>query len=202
MFDQLKAHYKKLLVLCSILLPMLLLSFGDAPFDAFLQFDRALIGEGQWWRLYTGNYVHFGWYHTFMNVGGMLAIAYLVFWCRFEREWWVSMATIPWGVGLGLYFFDADTDIYKGFSGAAYGVLMAGFILEWKYNRVVMSLALAVLIGKIVIEQLPNYDVDYLQREIGVSVAISAHLWGVVSGTLVGLVLAVHRQLKKTSVIE
>ena len=70
-----------------------------------------------------------------------------------------------------------------------------GLLLALPQQPKLYALAYCVLLGKIVYEQLPGYDVDYLQGQIGVPVAIEAHLAGFCSGTLIGCVELVRRHL-------
>lgn len=188
-FRSLKEHKISLIALAAMLLAVTLMTFFSEATTELLQYDRQLILQGQWWRLYTGNWVHFGGYHIAMNVLGLAAIAYSLFLRRHDLAWWLGVALVPWGVGICLYYFSADTDIYRGFSAAAYGILILGLLLEWRFNPWIMSIALAVLLGKILYEQMPGYDINYLQSEIGVAVAIDAHLWGVSSGLLLAVAI-------------
>lgn len=175
-----------------MLLVVFVLAWFDAQTAPLLAFRRSAIDLGEWWRLYTASWVHFGIYHTTMNVLGLAAIGYLLFWRRHDMAWWIGIFTIPWGVGAGLYFFSPGLEEYRGFSAATYGILATGLILEWRYSRWIMSAAIIILAGKIVYEQLPGYDVNYLRDKIGVGVAIDAHFWGVLSGALVGVVYLIY----------
>lgn len=171
-----------------VLLVVVMLSLFEPEGSSSLAFRRQLIEQGQWWRLYTANWVHFGGYHVAMNVLGLGAIYYFLFWRRHDVAWWIVLALVPWCVGGGLYLFNPELDEYRGFSAAAYGALMTGLILEWRYSRLIMSIAVLGLIGKIIYEQFPGYDVNYLRDQIGVEVAIDAHLWGALGGSLLGVI--------------
>lgn len=191
-----RQHLPSLLWMIASILPILLLGIAPQNLADLLEFDREQISSGQIWRVYTGNWVHFGLAHTMMNFIGMLAIAALVYWQRHDRYWWLAMALIPVCVGLGLYY-DSQLNYYRGFSGAAYGILIIGFILEWRYNRLVMSIAIAILLGKIIQEQIPGYDINYMRDQIGVSVAVKAHFWGVVSGSVCALIILLIQHLSR-----
>lgn len=160
-----------------------------------LAYLRDAIANGQWWRLLTGHYVHFTLYHALMNAAGLVLVCLLLlnkqsllFFCG------INIA-LPVLISLGLWWLFRDIDQYRGYSGVIYGLISAGLVLEWQQNKSIYSLALILLTAKIAYEQLPNYDVNYLVAEIGVPVAIEAHLLGFVGGVVIGLtVLAYRRQ--------
>lgn len=169
---------------------------GEANVTA-LEFHRVRILDGEWWRLYTGNFVHFGLYHTNMNCAGFAAVTLILFrdvQLRFLLLGWVLL---PLGVGLGLLL--SHVDIYRGYSGCNYGLLVFGLLLGLRHNFWLYLLALLILGGKIAMEQMPGYDVDYLRDEIGVAVAVESHLSGFCTGVLLGLGVLIGRRARSTS---
>lgn len=173
-----------------LLLALLLagLSVGG-PWEAHWEWDRDALAQGAWWRLYTGHLVHFGIYHGVMNGAGLVAIAW-IFWVDLPLRLWAwALGCIPLGIGLGLWLCSGDTAIYRGFSGVNYGLLMAGLVLTVARHPWMYGAGLLLVSGKILWEQLPGYDVHYLQDEIGVAVAVDAHLWGAISGGVLALVV-------------
>lgn len=159
-----------------------------------LAYLREAIADGQWWRLLTGHFVHFTWYHAVMNAVGLFLVSCVLLY----RQSLLSVLSInlflPLFISLGLWWLYQDIDHYRGYSGVLYGVIAAGLILEWAANRGIYTIALALLAAKIAYEQLPNYDVDYLVAEIGVPVAIEAHLLGFIGGLIFGMLVLVVRR--------
>src|SRR5258706_16337269 len=47
-----------------------LLAAGGPPWAAQLQYERASIGAGEWWRLLTAHWVHLGARHLLLDVAG------------------------------------------------------------------------------------------------------------------------------------
>ena len=47
------------------------LAFGGTPVRLDLRYDRLAVAAGQWWRLFTGNYVHLGWTHVLLDAAGL-----------------------------------------------------------------------------------------------------------------------------------
>lgn len=192
MIAQFRARVPLLIVAAGTLAIFLLIEWGGDRAVAALDFQRQAINQGEIWRLLTGNFTHFGEYHTWMNAAGLAALVGILFW--YLPAGWLAagIVCVPIAVGVGLYWF-ADVDIYRGFSGANYGLLAMGLLLALPQQYKLYTLAYCVLLGKIIYEQLPGYDVDYLRSEIGVPVAIEAHLAGFCSGTVMG-VLGLWRQ--------
>lgn len=194
MLRPLWGHARLLGVAALILASFILVEFASQSLVPPLEFQRQAIAQGEVWRLLTGNFTHFGDYHTWMNAAGLAALVAVLFW-YLPVAWFAAGAVlIPLGVGISLFLF-ADVDVYRGFSGANYGLLAMGLLLALPQQPRLYALAYCVLLGKIVYEQLPGYDVDYLQGQIGVPVAIEAHLAGFCSGTLIGCVELVRRHL-------
>lgn len=147
-----------------------------------LAYKRTAIANGQWWRLLSGHFVHFTLYHTAMNAIGLLLVSAVLL---YRQTLFLILSInlcLPIFIGLGLWWFHQDIDQYRGYSGVLYGLIAAGLILEWKTNKGLYGIALLLVAAKIAYEQLPTYDVNYLVAEIGVPVAIEAHLLGFIGG--------------------
>lgn len=89
-----------------------------------LLYQRTLIIQGQWWRLYTGNWVHNNAWHLGLNLSGLFLVNLL------SQPWltqrllaglciWLSVC-----VGLGLWWFSPQVQWYVGFSGLLYGLFL------------------------------------------------------------------------------
>jgi rhomboid family GlyGly-CTERM serine protease len=157
---------------------------GDA-INTLLEFQKSAIYNQAWWRILGGNFTHFGLYHTVMNSAGFFATMLILFWHLSWQKSLVSVLVICVGVGCGLLI--SDVDVYRGFSGANYGLLAFGLFAGLRKNMGVYGVALLILTSKMVMEHTPNYDVNYLRDEIGVAVAVEAHLSGFITGVGLGL---------------
>lgn len=164
---------------------MILLALAGEPVGAALSYQRDAVAGGEWWRFYTGNLVHFTSYHAVMNVAGLLFAAAFLFRYLPVKLWVASLVVIPLAVTIGIHWLNPQYTEYRGFSGVLYGALAAGLLAAWRQQPWLYLLAFGLLLGKIVFEQLPGYDRDYLVQQIGVPVATNAHLYGVCAGILI-----------------
>jgi len=179
---------KKWLILWAVFIAgiFLLVEWSGADALALLEYQRESVSQGQVWRLYTGNFTHFGEYHTWMNAAGLAALVAVLFW-HLPTKWFAfGCLLVPLAVGGGLYVFADGVEVYRGFSGANYGLRALGLLLALPQQGRWYALAYGVLIAKIIYGLMPGFTVNYLQEEIGLVVAIEAHLAGFCGGTLIG----------------
>lgn len=150
-------------------------------------FSRTAIIKGQWWRFFSGHFVHFTLHHAVMNAAGLLTVAVALLYRQPLAVIGAINVFLPLWISTGLWWQFADVEQYRGYSGVIYGLIAAGLIWEWPNSKRIYSFALLLLCGKIAYEQLPGYDVDHLIEEIGVPVAIEAHLLGFTGGIIFAL---------------
>ncbi len=88
----------------------------------WLVFDRAAIIGGQWWRLITGNWVHFSTDHLLAD-----AVAVGVAGILIERQEGMRLSCVyaaaAAGVGLAVFFLAPGVAEYGGLSGVACGAV-------------------------------------------------------------------------------
>ena len=99
-------------------LPMLL-----APASAGLIYSRNSILHGQLWRLFTGNLVHFGWLHWFMDTGLFLILGRVLEW-QYRAVARVSLPLLALCVTGAVFLFDPEMQRYGGLSGMNVGLLV------------------------------------------------------------------------------
>ncbi len=153
----------------------------------WLQYDRAAIADGQWWRLLSGNFVHLGWYHWFLNELGLVVLVLL---CADVLPWRVWLRRLVWlsfGVTLGLYAFVPDMHRYVGLSGVIHGLFVLGLMPQVLRGDPIAAGCLLFLVGKIGYEWFAGAPVSDAAA-IGGRVAVESHLFGVVAALAYGLV--------------
>ena len=173
---------------------LLLLALGGEPVRAALRYDAAAIGAGQWWRLLTGNLVHLGWWHLFLNEVGLVVLVLL---CPERLAWSVWLRRIVLiGVGMtaSLYFFVPRTEWYVGMSGVIHGLFLLGLGRQIVDRRdLIAAGCLAYLVGKIAWEMVAGVPVSD-ESAIGGKVLVESHLYGSLSALIYGLIFGAFRR--------
>ncbi|HEY0975586.1 MAG TPA: rhombosortase [Solimonas sp.] len=157
------------------------------PGRLWLAFDRHAIADGQWWRLLTGNFVHLGWYHWFLNELGLLVLVLL---CPDMLPWRVWLRRLLWlslGMTLGLYAFVPEMHRYVGLSGVIHGLFVLGLLPQVLKRDLIALGCLLYLLGKIGWELYAGAPVSD-EAAIGGRVAVESHFFGVVAAFAYALV--------------
>ena len=174
-----------------LMLLALALGLGGEPVRIALRYDSVAIGAGQWWRLLTGNYVHLGWWHLFLNELGVIVLVLL---CPDKLSWavWLRrLLLLSLGMSLGLFFFVPGVRWYVGLSGVMHGLFVLGLGRQVVVEKdLIAGGCLAYLIGKIAWEMFSGVPVSD-EAAIGGSVLVESHLYGTLSAVLYGLAFRV-----------
>lgn len=172
----------------ALMLLILLLGAGGEAVRVALRYDSAAIAAGEWWRLLSGNLVHLGWWHLFLNEMGL---AVLVLLCPEELQWsvWLRrLLLLGLGMSAGLYFFVPGTRWYVGMSGVIHGLFVLGLGRQIVAGRDLIAMGcLAYLIGKIAWEMFSGVPVSD-EEAIGGRVLVESHLYGSLSALIYGLI--------------
>lgn len=163
-----------------VALGCLLLALLEPAAGQWLQFDRNLIAEGQWWRILTGNLVHLNLSHLGLNMTGLL-IVWLFFGASLSLwEWTLTLLICSLGTGLGLWFFNPELIWYVGLSGAIHGLLIAGALRQCRAGNREAWLLLALVTIKLTWEQFHG-PMPGSESTAGGHVVVDSHLWGALS---------------------
>ncbi len=174
---------------------VLCIALQTVGLDATLRFDRQAIEKGHWWLLLSGNFVHLGSSHLWMNMAGLALIVALV-WSQFNVwEWAIITLFSSICVGLGLFLFDLDVNWYVGFSGSLHGLIIAGSLADLKRYPKSAAALLILVCGKLAWEQFAG-PLPGSESVAGGSVVVNAHLYGAVAGLIAGLALLALRRVK------
>ncbi len=92
--------------------------------EHFIYWSTHLLDE--FWRLWTGHWVHVGWIHYLLN---MIAFACLPFIFPHAKVWHfvALLLVLPPAISLSFYYFLADIDAYAGLSGCC-------MVLMWRWH--------------------------------------------------------------------
>lgn len=176
---------------------ILLVTFQDSVFSP-LALERDKVHQGEVWRLLTGNFVHFGWAHSLMNLAGFLIFSFTFTQELSTRKLGELFLFCPIAVGLCIYAFNPEYTTYAGLSGAIHGFFVAGLILNKRHSLRFNFILVLALFAKIVIELQPNYQGTELHSLIPVPVAHEAHLYGALSGLGYGIFYLLLARYSKT----
>jgi rhomboid family GlyGly-CTERM serine protease len=178
------------------MLLLLATELGGEPLRALLSYDRAAIEAGQWWRLLTGNFVHLGWYHWFLNELGLMVLVLL---CP-ERLSPMILARrvvlIGLAMSLCLYAFVPRLHHYVGMSGAIHGLFVLGLLPQVRRRDLISLGCLIFLLGKLAYEQFAGAPVSD-EVAIGGSVITDAHFFGAIAAFVYALVFGNWRGLER-----
>jgi rhomboid family GlyGly-CTERM serine protease len=180
------------IVLLSALSQLSLLSGFD-----WLQYARADIQAGQWWRFITGNFVHLSWRHFAMNVVALVVIMTLYPNClRSKSMLWVFLCCCL-SVTLGIQLFSPEIQWYVGLSGALHGLLVTLIILGYLADKHWLNLILLVVVtAKLswegIMGPLPGSEMS-----AGGPVVVQAHLYGFLGGLVVTTWIIIFNKNKK-----
>ena len=161
----------------------ILLALLGAHGSGVLRYQRDAILAGQWWRLLTGNLVHLGWPHLWLNLAG-LVLVWLLFHRTLSTAAWVIVTLVSsLAVGLGLLVFDPGLSWYVGLSGTLHGLFAAGLVASLTVKQRAEWLLVIAFIAKLTWEQLMGPTAG-TAAIAGGNVIVDAHLYGALAGAL------------------
>lgn len=143
----------------TILLSLIAVIVSFVPsLTSLLQLDFSAVGEGQWWRIWTGHLTHYDGDHLFWD---LLMFATLGIACEWKRGWKFLLAIV---LMMPLISFTiaicCSVPIYRGLSGVDTGLFVWFVIDQARQNlqrkdpatAVIWLLPLTGLLGKLVFE--------------------------------------------------
>ncbi len=154
-----------------------------------LRYQRSDILLGEWWRLFSGQLSHLGLNHLLLNLGGMLLFWLLFFRTTSSTIWLLVMVLSMTTTGLGLLWLSPNIEWYLGFSGVLHALFFSALLFELRVVRQPTTIPLLLLLlAKLGWEQFVGATPGSAEL-IGGAVVIDAHLYGAVSGILIGALL-------------
>ena len=162
---------------------LLVLALQTAGWEESLRYDRRAILSGDWWLLITGNLVHLGWSHLWLNAAGLILI-YLLYGPLLNASLWVVHGFVTClGVGLGLLWLNPELYWYVGLSGSLHGLFIVGLLLDARKDLKFALMVFTVFAAKLLWEQF-NGPLPGSEASAGGKVVVDAHLYGAISGAI------------------
>ncbi len=156
----------------------LLIQLNPAWRDALL-YDRAAITTGEWWRIWTGHWVHFGWPHFVADTGLLLILGWLLE-ARHPVFSRLALLLLPAFIAAALYWLDPTMARYGGLSAVSLGLLLFLALQGWQRNWAdwFWPAVLAIYVGEVIFESWQGGRGGGMIRfdDPAVRVATSAHL--------------------------
>lgn len=164
-----------------------LLAAGGPPWTQALCYERQAIGQGEFWRLLTGHWVHLGARHLLLDSAGLVLV-----WALYARElrpsaWIMVLLGTTAAIDAGLWWGEPQIQWYVGISGLLHGAWAAGAAAMalrrdpagWRLQG---GLMLAILAAKLLFEH--RSGVSLVDKAMPVVTA--AHLYGAIAGAVGG----------------
>jgi rhomboid family GlyGly-CTERM serine protease len=159
--------------------------FPDTSFP-LLSLERAKVNDGELWRIFSSNFVHFGWTHTVMNVAAFAIAAFILIDSVSPARFICLITACCFSVGVGIYYLNPEYGVYAGLSGSIHGFLIAGLMLNKRHLYWINGIFVTLILGKIFYEHQTDYQATELQDLLPVPVAYDAHLYGAIAGLVFG----------------
>ena len=180
-----------ILIICALAQLSLLLG------KDWLQFSRADIALGEWWRFISANFVHLNWRHFGMNAAAVGAIYFLYSNILNSSGWLVSFLLNSLAVTVGLWLFSPQIQWYVGMSGVLHGILVMLVLLDYALNKSKLNILIfLLLLGKLIWEALLG-PVPGSATIAGGAIVVQAHLYGFFGGLLMALYIIVFSNKNK-----
>jgi len=156
--------------------------------QAALEFDRAAVAAGQWWRLASGNLVHHGWGHLAADLAAFILLCWMAPGRLRYTVLLAVLAALAVGVSACLW---GGADTYRGLSGINYGLLAYALVAMAVRRRgwpaAGLVALLLVVIAKTAIETATGRLLVNVCLPDGVLVVGVAHLAGLAVGIAAAL---------------
>lgn len=167
----------------ALLLALALAALNLPPWGEALQFDRSAIAGGELWRLVTGNLVHYSAGHLAMDLCVVLVAGAML-----GRRAWAVAPAAAIAVGLGLWAFCPEVEIYRGLSGVSVAMAAAAVLAEIVETRHPAFVLIGLgLVAKLAVECATGRFIGTSIGEMGLPIP-AAHVFGAAAGVAVGLV--------------
>lgn len=167
---------------------------------AALIYDRHALVAGQWWRLWTGHLVHYGWLHFAADTAILLYLGRVITWPRPAARIG-ALILLPPVISVAVYYFDPLMIYYAGLSALNLGLFVFHALQSWRRDRTdwLWPAVLLVCVAEIAIETLRGGSGGGLIAfaDPTVRIATTAHVAGGVGGLLLWSLCRSHNQVSR-----
>jgi len=178
----------------TLALIIIVLGLIDTSNQNILRFDRPAILSYQLWRIITAHLVHLGWSHLLMNLAGLVMVFFFFGTFLKNSQWFFIFFISALGTSLLLLQLNPQLVWYVGLSGVLHGFFIAGGIADIKVNPKEAYVFLALIIGKLIWEQIYG-PLPGSEATAGGHVLVDAHLFGAIWGALAMIIISLTTKL-------
>ncbi|MBT0586382.1 rhombosortase [Alteromonas oceanisediminis] len=164
-----------------------ILGFVFEPWSSqWFAFNRATVNQGELWRLLSAHLLHTNAIHLLLNIAGLALLWGLHGEYYRPARFSIFFSLCAVLTSLAIWLFSPQLTHYVGLSGVLHGLFVWGACGDIRRGDHTGWLLLIGLAIKICYEQFGG-DSSQIAALIEASVAVDAHLWGVLSGLLLSL---------------
>lgn len=187
-FKQLPTDKNQFLIPLSIFIIALIAFIFNNSLESLFIYHRQDIANGELWQLFTGHFFHTNLNHLLLNLGalGLLWLLHGHFYT--SSSYSIVFVFCALVTSICIYLFTPSISQYVGLSGVLHGIFIWGALLDIKDREKTGYLLFIGVWLKVAHEQFYGASADVVQM-IDANVAIDAHLYGTISGTIIGVVL-------------
>jgi rhomboid family GlyGly-CTERM serine protease len=188
-----------LMLTLSLSMLIILFSVLGAAIEPLLEFNRYKIQQGEYWRLFTSNFVHYGVAHLSMNLAAFLLVGFSLL-RELSLKIYIPLFFISaMAVGVGILLGNPELFYYRGLSGVLHGLIVAGLLLNSFRNRWLSFIFTGLVFAKILHEQQAGFQENQLQALLPVMVAVDSHGYGALAGLCyLGVMLGLKKAYTQT----
>ena len=163
-----------------------------------LEFDRVAIASGSWWRVVTGNFVHFSWLNLLADAGAFA----LLCWIAHRRALWTLLLTVlsSLAVGICIFLWADGITTYRGISGVDFAILAWLLVTmtseRWGWKAALYITVLLLFAGRAAFETLTGQTLLPTSLPDGVAVVGITHIAGIAVGSLFATGGIVHSRME------
>ena len=170
-----------------VLILMLVMGAIQLAGPELYRYQTVLIHQHQWWRFFSGHWVHANWTHYALNMVGFALCVALTEPGWKITQWSWRILLLSSGISLAFWWLQPQIGWYVGFSGVLFGLYVLCAINSWPKQRMMSSLLLTVVGLKIILDSWSSVKITSTEL-IGIPVLVEAHLYGVISALVIVLI--------------
>ena len=167
-----------------IVIVSIILALTEPMSSDWLAYDRNQLIDLQWWRLITGHFLHTNSIHLLLNLAGLTLLWALHGHYYTTPRYLIIFLLLCLGTSGGLYLFAPQMKWYVGLSGVLHGLFVIGAYFDIQHKFKTGWLMLVGVWLKVLHEQIYGASENVAQL-ISANVAIDAHLFGTITGSLI-----------------